>query len=441
MKKFKIILIALVMSLFLITDTSINIVTADGDSTVNTVIYFYEPTCLDCQELIGNGMYVGFYDQDIHDGSYYTDDDKAPNYSEEDDVIKDIKAAGITIIYVDLTNPNKIDYMPSNTIVDTDDLPIASDILYAYKQAYGDDSDYASATMFVGGKMYHGNGIREAFDDNAPGNEFMEEAAKGLKEVNVVAGLNYRNITGFLGFLGVLGAGFLDGFNPCAIALLLMFISLLGFTENKRVLIAVSVTYILTMFTTYFLIGLGIMSALEAFAQSARLVLIVNWAIFILVLILFAFNLYDYFVSKNEDYGKVKNQLPKWVKRMNKRIMKTFTGAMDEQGQKGNLTGVILLTFFLGVTLSFTEFVCTGQIYLGILDGVRQFQTVYGYVALLSYNVMFVLPMIVIAVIAIKSESIVGVSNWMRENLHLIKLGNTLLFLGIAIYYAFRIFG
>lgn len=427
MKKFKLLLIALVIGLFSVTEVNLQEVNAD---TVNTIVYFYEPTCLDCQGLIGNGL----YDSTVHDGTYSTDN---ANYNEDEDYIKKIKEAGINIIYVDLFQQGPITHLPDNTIVDEDNLPLAGDVLFSYKEAYDDDSDYASATMFVGSKAYHADEIKDAFDSG----EFQLEAAKGLLEVNVSAGQSYNNIKGFFGFLGVLGAGFLDGFNPCAIALLLMFISLVGFTENKRVLITVSVTYILTMYMTYFLIGLGLMSALEAFVQNSNLVNIVNWGIFILVLVFFLFNLYDFFVTRKQEYGKVKNQLPKWIKRMNNRIIKTFTGAMDEQGGKGNLTGVILLTFFLGLTLSFTEFVCTGQIYLGILDGVRQFQTGYAYFALASYNFMFVLPMIVIAVIAIKSESIIGVSNWMREHLHLIKLGNTLLFLGIAIYYAFRIFG
>ena len=427
MKRFRLLLIALIISMVAITEISVQTVEAD---TVNTVVYFYEPTCLDCQGLIGNGR----YDANSHDGSYTTDN---AEYNEADDYIKKIKDAGIVIIYVDLFQSTPITHLPDNSIIDEDDPPLAGDVLFSFKEAYDDDSDHASATMFVGDKMYYSDEIKEAFNNG----ELQTEAAKGLREVNINAGQSYNNITGFLGFLGVLGAGFLDGFNPCAIALLLMFISLVGFTENKRVLIAVSITYILTMYLTYFMIGLGLMSALEAFVKGSNLVTIVNWFIFLLVLAFFAFNLYDFFVSRKQEYGKVKNQLPKWIQRMNKRIMKVFTGAMDDQGGKGNLTGVILLTFFLGLTLSFTEFVCTGQIYLGILDGVRQFQTFYAYFALAMYNLMFVLPMIVIAVIAIKSESIMGVSNWMREHLHIIKLANTLLFLGIAIYYAFRIFG
>ena len=30
---------------------------------------------------------------------------------------------------------------------------------------------------------------------------------------------------------------------------------------------------------------------------------------------------YDFIVSRNEDYGKIKNQLPKWIQRFNKKII------------------------------------------------------------------------------------------------------------------------
>lgn len=416
-----------------------SVVLVQAEETSNTIVYFYSPGCLGCQELIGGDFYV----IDSKTGEY---DKTDPDYVAEDDYIQKIKDYDptITIIYVNIDFSGEAYIIPPNATFDTSaEHPSLGDVQYAFNERYQVPLEKRyTPLMFVGDSYYYEQEIMDAIDDALEGNgDFFDKVQMGLLDVDVTAGSNYKAIQGLLGFLGVLGAGLLDGFNPCAIALLLMFISIVGFTENKRVLIAVSVTYILTMFLTYFLIGVGILSALESFAQNSGIAIVVSWVIFILVSFFFLFNLYDFLVSRKQEYGKVKNQLPKWIQRMNKRIMKVFANAMNEEGKKGNLTGVILLTFVLGVTLSLTEFLCTGQIYLGILDGVRYFKTFYGYFALFSYNVMFVLPMIVIAVIAIKNESIIGVSNWVREHLHIIKLFNALLFLGIAIYYAFRIFG
>lgn len=428
-----------ILLVLLIGFTTVSLTQVKAEDTSNTIVYFYSPGCLGCQSLIGGDFYV-FGDQD---GAY---DKTDPDYNVEDDYIQKIKDydPSIEIIYVNIDFVGEAYIIPPNATYDEEQgIPLLSDVQYAFNEKYQVPSEKRyTPLMFVGDTYYYDHEIIDAIDLALEGDgDFFDKVQMNLLEIDVTAGANYQSIQGFLGFLGVLGAGLLDGFNPCAIALLLMFISIVGFTENKRVLIAVSVTYILTMFLTYFLIGVGILSALESFAQDSGIALIVSWVIFILVLIFFVFNLYDYFVSRKQEYGKVKNQLPKWIQRMNKRIMKVFANAMNEEGKKGNLTGVILLTFALGVTLSLTEFLCTGQIYLGILDGVRYFKTFYGYFALFSYNVMFVLPMIIIAFIAVKNESIVGVSNWVREHLHVIKLFNALLFLGIAIYYAFRIFG
>lgn len=416
MKKFYIFtafLSVLIFGVFATTNLSI-----DAAEPYNKIIYFHSELCEGCRDLKGL---------------------KADNsYVEADDYIKKIEDSGIEIIYMDVDKALIVEDIPANVIYDTDKLPTVGDLWDSFSTFYDVPEDKQHTPhMFVGDMSYTGNEIKAAFDSG----ELLQKAELEFLEVNVEAGQNYESTKGILGFLGVLGAGLLDGFNPCAIALLLLFISLLGFTDNKKTLILVSVTYIFTMFLTYFLIGLGIMSALESFAQTSSLAIIVSWVIFILVLVLFLFNLYDFFVSKNEDYGKIKNQLPKWVQKMNKRIMKTFTDSMNEEGKKGNTLAVVGLTFVLGVTMSLTEFLCTGQIYLGILDGVRYFKELYAYFALLSYNIMFVLPMIVIAVISIRNGNIITTSNWVREHMHIIKLFNALLFLGIAIYYAFRIFG
>jgi len=399
-------IIMLMFSISLFVFGLVEITEISADTPNNKVVYFYSPTCLGCQSLIDDGYIIQIQD------------------------------AGIEIIYmnVDDTYPTNI---PENIVYNEDEDLLTEDIRFAFSNFYEvPDNKRATPLMFVGDTYYYDSEIGDAIENG----EFFDNAALDFLEVNIEADAAYNNIKGFIGFLSVLGAGLLDGFNPCAIALLLMFISLVGFTENKKVLIIVSVTYILTMFLSYLLIGLGLLTAVESFVKGSIILDIVQWVIFVLVVIFFFFNVYDFIVSRNEDYGKIKNQLPKWIQRMNKRIMKTFAASMNEEGTKGNLWAVVLLTFSLGVIMSLTEFLCTGQIYGGIILGISHFKEAYAYFALISYNFMFVLPMIVIAVISVKSESINSVSNWIREHLHIIKLLNALLFLGIAIYYGFRIF-
>lgn len=73
--------------------------------------------------------------------------------------------------------------------------------------------------------------------------------------------------------------GFVDGVNPCAIAMLLIFISLLGFTKKKRVLLTVSLTFITAIFISYFLFGTFLYQYLNRLQFLSFLVTVVPWII------------------------------------------------------------------------------------------------------------------------------------------------------------------
>ena len=120
--------------------------------------------------------------------------------------------------------------------------------------------------------------------------------------------------------------------------------------------------------------------------------------------------------------------------------MKTLTNTLNEKGEEGKILPVILLTASLGVIMTFTEFLCSGAIYYGVLDGIKYFQEFYAYFLIFMFNVMFVMPMIVISVLAVKSKSIMGVSNWIREHMSIIKLLNSVVFLILFILFASRLY-
>lgn len=364
------------------------------------VVHFTDSQCIICRELIG-----------FEDGTYNADED----------YIQKMKDAGITVESYDILTSAE-----------------NADLFTSYKMAYNVDKDAAVPIVFAGDQAFVGlDEIRDGFDDGT----IQELSSEPLLDVSVIEGSTYTNITGVLGFLTVLAAGFLDGFNPCAIAMLLLFVSLLGFSENKRVLILVSVTYIFALFISYFLIGAFLLNFLIQFKEEAEVInRIISWFVALFATFLFFFNLYDYFMTKNERYDKVKNQLPKFIQKFNKKIIKRFTSAINDEEDKKGLFSILGLTFILGILLSVTELICTGQIYLGIIYGIHYLETFYAYIALISYNIMFVVPLIAIAVIAIKSKGVASTSNWIREHMHLIKFFNAMLFLIIAIYYFSRIF-
>ena len=226
--------------------------------------------------------------------------------------------------------------------------------------------------------------------------------------------------------------GFVDGVNPCAIAMLLLFISLLGFTKKKSILIPVAFTFISAIFISYFLFGTVLYQYLYQLRFLSFLVKTIPWIIVGISGILFLLNFYDFIVTMLQKYNLVKNQLPKGIQKFNRKMMERFTKKMDE-GSKS----IYIITFLIGIIISFTEFLCTGQAYLtAILHLIHFTENIgRGLLLLAIYNLIFVLPLIVITLIAYKTQSIQSISIFMREKLHWIKLFNSIVFLAILIYY------
>lgn len=410
MKKTTLFIIAFLLLLFGVTTTPVQ-------ADTRQVIYFKETTCLVCAEL--QGYLSG----------------PSGTYTEELDYIKKLTDQGVTVIIYDImANPVVDEY--SYTDNDGNYVEVtAIDVFAAFNDTYN-RSKSDVPVIFAGDTYFDGlSTIQNAIDHNT----IFDLSDDPLLEVTVQEGQAYSDLTGFIGFFIVIGAGLLDGFNPCAIALLLLFISLLGFSNDKKVLILVSIVYIFALFVSYFLIGTFFLSILERYTTQIALVgRIVNWFVLILVFFLFVFNLYDFIQARKENYGKIKNQLPKWLQRYNKKIVKLFTNAINSENKKG-LIPVLGITFLLGITLSLTELVCTGQIYFGILYGIHTLETGYAYILLLFYNIMFVMPLIVIAITAVKIRSVVSISNWIREHMSIIKFSNAVLFFVIFLFFLYRV--
>jgi hypothetical protein len=100
--------------------------------------------------------------------------------------------------------------------------------------------------------------------------------------------------------------GFVDGVNPCAIAMLLLFISLLGFTKKKSVLIPVSLTFISAIFISYFLFGTLLYQYLYQLRFLSFLVIFLPWVIIGITTILFLLNFYDFIMTFCKNITKLR---------------------------------------------------------------------------------------------------------------------------------------
>lgn len=185
-------------------------------------------------------------------------------------------------------------------------------------------------------------------------------------------------------------AGLLDGINPCVFAGLVFFMSLLiAARVRDRRLLMVGAVYCLGCFLTYLALGFGLFQFLNLLSGVAWLKLALNLAMIGLLLILALLSWGDAVRYARSRRGEdVKLQLPRRLKDRMHRLMKR---TVSRPGQL--LAGI----FLLSVAVTAIESVCTGQLYvptLILLTRTNGFGLHVLY--LLLYNVMFILPLILV---------------------------------------------
>jgi len=377
----------IVASLILILSTpSITAQTETPDDIMDhDIIYFYDPQCTDCLLI------------------------------DEAEIIEKLRDDGYHVAEIRVSRSDTINYYTFLSFIETYDVSGTYPLIFA-----GQDYYQTAATIIA---AYEDGDIQTSA--NTPFKDLVDPDVDFLQ--------------GWQGLSVVIIAGLLDGINPCAIAMLLMFISILSFLKSKKMLMIVSFSYILGVLTTYFFIGLGVLTFLGTdFMQVLidDLGHIIYFLFGVLALFFFLITFYDYLVTRTDQYEKVKNQLPNKIKNFNKRIIDKFSQLIQQEAKtlKQKIL-IIFIPFFIGAIIGITEAACTGQIYFFILFLIDTVDPVRGTIYLGIFNLLFVLPLIIIAVIAVLSKNIMGVSNFVREHLSLIKLFTSIFFLAMMVFF------
>lgn len=286
--------------------------------------------------------------------------------------------------------------------------------------------------LYVGDRYYNGaEAIIEGFQSGEI--QAIMDVQSTLEPIEFVyADITLNDLWVLMGSTAVLGI--LDAFNPCAIAMLLMFLSFLTERKRSKTVFFICLSYILAIFVTYFILGTFLSKALALLAPY----MIVMYAIIIvLALFISVLNFMDFFAARRKAYGDIKNQLPRRIFTFTKKLMNGFSESIDS----GDIS-VYLIAFLIGMFVAIVEFPCSGQAFVAwtaiVVDRTAH---VFLFNALLFiYVLLFVSPLIIISVVTVKSQNIHVVSNFVRTRLDIIKLVNALVFLGVAIYYIFRVF-
>jgi len=214
----------------------------------------------------------------------------------------------------------------------------------------------------------------------------------------------------------ILTAGLTDGVNPCAFSVLIFLVTyLLSIGSRKRIII-IGFSYILAVYIAYFAAGMGLLTVI----QLSGLTQIIYKVAAVVALIVGLFNLKDFFW-----YGK-------WF---SFKIPEIGKGTIEKYTKMATLPSALILGFLV----SAFELPCTGGVYLAILGMLAGQSTKLAAIPyLLLYNLMFVLPLIVILLIVYFGIPPEKAEEWRKSKRKWMKLISGLLMIGLGIWMLFK---
>ena len=213
-----------------------------------------------------------------------------------------------------------------------------------------------------------------------------------------------------------------DSINPCAIGVLILLLSTLLVTKKKERMLKIGMLYIGSVFITYFILGFGVL----AFLSQVPLSVAEYISIFVGVLVVIAglLEMKDYFW-----YGQgLSLHIPKkYVKKIQTKMQNVSIGTV----------------IFLGAFVAAVELPCTGGPYLAILLILKDSFTwamitsldpgfLGAIVLLIIYNIIFVMPLIVILLLVLLGVKVQNIQNWKQGNKSYMRVATGLLLIGLG---------
>jgi cytochrome c biogenesis protein CcdA/glutaredoxin len=216
----------------------------------------------------------------------------------------------------------------------------------------------------------------------------------------------------------VISAAVVDAINPCAFAVLIILMTTILASGIRKKALFAGLAFSVSIYISYFLMGLGLFSAIRA----AGITHIFYWVVAFLAVIVGLFNLKDYLW-----YGKwFVMEIPRTWRPKMKTLIKGITSVPG--------------AFLIGFVVSLFLLPCTSGPYIVILGLLAKAATRnYAIALLLLYNFIFVLPMLIItAAIFFGFTTTEKAELWRTKKLKVLHLiaGIIILVIGIAMFVA-----
>ncbi len=230
--------------------------------------------------------------------------------------------------------------------------------------------------------------------------------------VGTMAAVGTQADTSALSLLGAIGAGLVGGLNPCALGMLLFFLTVL--VSMNRKVGALAGVYLGTKLATYLLIGTVFYSVFRLWNPhwlpgALKIILAA------IGLALIALNVWDALAARRQEHGKVKNQLPQGARR--------FLHDTMQRMLTGQSRALWVSTVFIAALVAAVEFLCAGQVYLatllaGIESGVQPARMAG---MLVAYCLAFLVPSAVLAFLAARGKALPRLAAWLNDRMQATK--------------------
>ena len=192
--------------------------------------------------------------------------------------------------------------------------------------------------------------------------------------------------------------GFIDGFNPCAMWVLLFLINILLGTKDKKKIFILGNAFLLTSGLVYFLSMLGI-----SFVLNITTVVLIRNIIAVIAVIIGIFNIRTYIQTRNDDGCHV-------VKDKKRKVL--FQKIRNYTTKKSLILGVLGM-ILLAASVNLVELACSlgfPAIYSEIL-AINNVSSINRVLYLLLYDLFYMLDDIIIFYIAMFTLNIKAISN------------------------------
>lgn len=367
-RKFSKILFALIIiELFMFLFSGI---IANAASGKLTIVYFYSDSCSYCKEVkpiidaIKKDKQISVIEYSIDDPSNLAIQEQYAKYYKIDEA----KQHNIPMLFL------------GNRIFDNKS-DIKNNLLWTIELAKKEPSKYQTYIMEL---------------DKDMEKSFFKEKAKEIT------------------FAGILLAGLLDGINPCAISVLMIFCSFLLFRGKNKTVIPTAIIFIAGSFISNLAIGLGLFTILKTISGSTAIMVSVYVVSIILCIIAVYLNTIDIINGfKKNDITGFKNQLSTETKF---KISEIFRKAVSTKF-------IVLAAFIAGVIIAAMEFSCTGQVYIPTITYMINAELSISYILMLVlYNIMFVLPLILVVLLLLLIKEPEDIKGRVLKYSHIIKI-------------------